>query len=49
MDGLMAALLNPKHELFAQALAKGETAVAAYEQAGYPLDPGLPLLPGPAP
>lgn len=31
----MAALSNPKHERFAQALAKGETATAAYEQAGY--------------
>lgn len=31
----MPALANPKHERFAQALAKGETATAAYEQAGY--------------
>lgn len=31
----MPALTNPKHERFAQALAKGETATAAYEQAGY--------------
>jgi hypothetical protein len=31
----MAALSNHKHELFAQALAKGETADAAYVMAGY--------------
>lgn len=31
----MPALTNPKHERFAQALAKGETATAAYELAGY--------------
>lgn len=31
----MAALANHKHELFAQALAKGETADAAYVSAGY--------------
>ena len=31
----MAALSNPKHERFAQALAKGETADAAYVLAGY--------------
>lgn len=31
----MAALQNHKHELFAQALAKGETADAAYVSAGY--------------
>lgn len=31
----MPALSNPKHERFAQALAKGETATAAYELAGY--------------
>lgn len=31
----MAALTNRKHELFAQALAKGETADAAYVNAGY--------------
>lgn len=36
----MPALSNPKHERFAQALAKGETAVAAYEQAGYKPDRG---------
>lgn len=36
----MPALSNPKHERFAQALAKGETAVAAYEQAGYRPDRG---------
>jgi phage terminase small subunit len=29
------ALSNQRHELFAQALAKGETATAAYEAAGY--------------
>ena len=31
----MPALSNQRHELFAQALAKGETATAAYEAAGY--------------
>jgi len=31
----MPALANPKHERFAQALAKGETADAAYVLAGY--------------
>lgn len=31
----MATLANHKHELFAQALAKGETADAAYIAAGY--------------
>jgi phage terminase small subunit len=31
----MVALSNHKHELFAQALAKGETADAAYVMAGY--------------
>lgn len=31
----MPALSNPKHERFAQALAKGETADAAYVIAGY--------------
>lgn len=31
----MPALSNPKHERFAQALAKGETADAAYVTAGY--------------
>ena len=31
----MPALANPKHERFAQALAKGETADAAYSIAGY--------------
>jgi hypothetical protein len=31
----MAALSNPKHERFAQALAKGENATAAYKSAGY--------------
>lgn len=36
----MPALSNPKHERFAQALAKGETAIAAYEQAGYSPDRG---------
>lgn len=36
----MPALSNPKHERFAQALAKGETAVSAYEQAGYKPDRG---------
>ena len=31
----MGVLRNPKHERFAQALAKGETADAAYQIAGY--------------
>lgn len=31
----MAALTNPKHERFAQALAKGSTATDAYAEAGY--------------
>jgi phage terminase small subunit len=31
----MPALSNARHELFAQALAKGETADAAYQKAGY--------------
>lgn len=31
----MAVLTNPKHELFAQGLAKGLTQVEAYERAGY--------------
>ena len=31
----MPSLSNPKHERFAQALAKGETATAAYVSAGY--------------
>jgi hypothetical protein len=31
----MAALSNPKHERFAQLLAKGENATAAYKAAGY--------------
>lgn len=36
----MPKLANAKHELFAQALAKGETATAAYEHAGYSPDRG---------
>jgi hypothetical protein len=32
---MMATLRNHKHELFAQALAKGENATAAYKAAGY--------------
>lgn len=36
----MPALSNAKHELFAQGLAKGETAIAAYEAAGYKPDRG---------
>jgi hypothetical protein len=35
MEQVMGVLKNNRHELFAQALAKGETQVAAYEQAGY--------------
>ena len=31
----MSVLKNPKHELFAQALAKGSKQIAAYEEAGY--------------
>jgi hypothetical protein len=31
----MAALKNPKHERFAQEIAKGETQVEAYAKAGY--------------
>jgi hypothetical protein len=31
----MTVLLNPRHEAFAQALAKGKTADEAYAQAGY--------------
>ena len=31
----MPALNNPRHERFAQELAKGKTASEAYEQAGY--------------
>jgi phage terminase small subunit len=34
----MPILTNPKHELFAQELAKGRTATAAYEAAGYKSD-----------
>ena len=36
----MPVLDNAKHELFAQGLAKGETAIAAYEAAGYQPDRG---------
>jgi len=36
----MAALSNPKHERFAQELAKGKTAIEAYEVAGYKPDRG---------
>lgn len=31
----MSTLLNPRHEAFAQALANGETAIAAHEKAGF--------------
>lgn len=31
----MSTLTNPKHELFAQELAKGKTATEAYETAGF--------------
>lgn len=31
----MAALTNPRHERFAQELAKGKTADEAYQEAGY--------------
>ena len=36
----MAAIDNRKHELFAQALAKGMTQVEAYQDAGYKPDVG---------
>jgi hypothetical protein len=36
----MPAIKNPKHELFAQALAKGMSQVDAYEAAGY--EPDMP-------
>lgn len=36
----MAALKNTRHERFAQELAKGETADAAYEAAGYKANRG---------
>lgn len=36
----MPALENPKHERFAQALAKGETATEAYILAGYKANDG---------
>lgn len=36
----MPILENPRHELFAQALAKGETAVDAYQAAGYEANDG---------
>lgn len=31
----MPVLLNPRHETFAQAVAKGKSAIEAYEAAGY--------------
>jgi hypothetical protein len=36
----MAVLKNPKHELFAQELAKGKTQLEAYTRAGYKPDDG---------
>lgn len=36
----MPVLSNPKHERFAQELAKGKTAIDAYETAGYRPDSG---------
>jgi hypothetical protein len=36
----MPVLSNPKHERFAQLLVQGESAVNAYEQAGYRRDDG---------
>lgn len=36
----MPVLKNPRHEAFAQALAKGETADQAYQSAGYKEDRG---------
>ena len=35
----MAVLANPKHERFAQELARGRTQIEAYEQAGYQPNP----------
>ena len=35
----MAVLANPKHERFAQELAKGKTQIEAYENAGYQPNP----------
>lgn len=41
----MPSLSNPKHELFAQALAKGKTQAEAYELAGYtPSEPNASRL-----
>jgi hypothetical protein len=34
-EGAMPILSNPRHEKFAQALAEGKPASAAYEEAGY--------------
>jgi hypothetical protein len=36
----MPTLKNPRHERFAQLLASGKNATAAYELAGYKRDPG---------
>lgn len=36
----MGVLSNPKHELFAQLLAKGRTQIEAYREAGYRPDDG---------
>lgn len=36
----MPVLTNPKHELFAQELAKGKTQLEAYTKAGYKPDDG---------
>lgn len=36
----MGALSNPRHERFAQALAKGKTQLQAYVEAGYKPDDG---------
>lgn len=41
----MPALSNPKHERFAQALAKGKTQAEAYKEAGYsPSEPNASRL-----
>ncbi len=36
----MAVMENPRHEIFAQQLAKGKSAEAAYAAAGYKRDRG---------
>jgi hypothetical protein len=43
-DLSMPALSNPRHEAFAQALARGEPAVKAYVEAGYKSNSGNPSV-----